>query len=362
VKQVYTTILLFFGLVPCVTSQTQQQTESYKKSWFAVPTLGSAPETGFYFGAVGYRLWKPNWDSLARTSFLKAEVMYTLKQQFITSFEINQTDRSQQWIWVGRNSWLRFPEYFWGIGRSEKSNQVQYDGYRLEIDNQLLHRHGAYVFSGLYQSFQSVYGVRPVGTLLPEKQAIYHQIISGISSGIGPTFLFDSRTNLLRPKSKEAYLRLEWLHFHPILGSHFTFQQMLVEGRYFFPLRKRDILAFQTICQARIGDAPFRMLSLMGGPMIQRGYYFGRFRDQNAWAAQTEWRKSFSRIFGMTAFLSTGAVFRTEGGVSGSGLRTAGGLGFRWSLIPGEETALRMDFAYTQDRDFGFYIGFGEAF
>jgi hypothetical protein len=328
-----------------------------KKSYFGVPTLGNAPETGPYFGLVGYRLWQPSSDSGARAAYLKTEGTLTLKRQFMAGFEVNLTDSAGRWLWMGRNAWMRFPEYYWGTGLQPDENKVLYDGFRLEFENMLLRRHKKFCYAGLVQQFQSVYGIR-----FPDGPARFPEIGRGISSGLGLALLCDSRRNPLHPEAGEYFLRLDWVEFHRVLGSGSRFAAIGADARAYRKWGSHGLLALHTMASFRPGLLPFRMYSLMGGPVIQRGYYQGRFRDPNIWAIQAEWRQKIKGIFGWTAFVSTGTVFRKGENWQGTGLKTTGGAGLRIAVIPGEKTNMRFDFAFTQDGDFGFYVGFGEAF
>lgn len=356
-------IFLVFILLPALTAARLRAGENPpgkrpRKAYFGVPTLGNAPETGPYFGLVGYRLWQTSPDSAARSSFLKTEATLTLKRQFVAAFEVNLTDSSGRWLWMGRNTWMRFPENYWGTGLQPDENKVLYDAFRLEFENLLLRRHRKFCYAGMVQQFQSVYGIR-----FPDGSAgSFSEIRKGISSGLGLALLCDSRRNPLHPEEGEYYLRLDWIEFHRALGSGSRFAAIGADARAYRKAGSHGLLALQTVAGFRPGQMPFRMYSLMGGPVIQRGYYQGRFRDRNIWALQAEWRQKIKGIFGWTAFLSTGTVFRTGKTWQGTGLKTTGGAGLRIAVLPGEKTNMRFDFAFTQDGDFGFYVGFGEAF
>ncbi len=68
----------------------------------------------------------------------------------------------------------------------------------------------------------------------------------------------------------------------------------------------------QVLGQFSAGEQlPFNQLSMMGGEMMMRGYYFGRYRDKNYLAAQAEYRFlpfDFSRRLGGAVFGAVGAV------------------------------------------------------
>ncbi len=274
---------------------------------FAVPTLGTAPETGFYGGAVALSDFVPGDDSLARHSVLKTEVTYT------------------------------------------------------ELNNTYLRRIQPHFYLGMSQQFQSVYKMRFPFYESPNSE-VYRKIETGKSSGLGLAILYDSRTNLLNPRPGEAVISVQSLGFGSVLGSDFSFASLDADFRYYHKTGRKQLIAFQGFTQLRSEGAPYRMLSLLGGPMILRGYYQGRFRDNNLFAAQTEWRWDFSKWFGMTAFGAFGDVVSFKNPERNGSLKSAAGLGFRIKVDQKENTNMRFDFALSNEQDFGFYVSFGEAF
>ena len=344
-------------------SDTSQKTKSaFKTKIFPVPTLGSAPETGFYFGAVALFDFVPRNDTLPRHSVAKTELSYTLKKQFIVALDWTLTNRKRNWILQGDNSWLRFPELFWGIGGNTPSgNGVLYDAYRLELANGLYRKIGNSWYLGVCQQFQQI-KLRSFNEFSEKTAPIYSQLDEGYSSGLGLGLLFDSRTNLLNPKPKEGYILLQTMGFGKVLGSDYAFALVDLDMRYYQKMSSKSLMAYQIFGQMRTPDAPYRMLGLLGGPMILRGYYQGRFRDNQLIATQFEYRWRFHKWFGLTAFGAAGNVFNFDFPEKSGGLKSAAGLGFRILVDPQENSFMRFDFALTRQQDFGFYVSFGEAF
>lgn len=331
----------------------------YRRSYFAVPTLGSSPETNFYFGAVGLLDKTPVWDSTARHSVFKTELTYTLNRQFLIQTEINLTDSAQNWIWIGQNAWMRFPENYWGIGfRTPSQNELQYDAHRLDLKNALYRKLLKNWHLGLIQQFQDL---RFRGILKNEVSPAAGDLKPNRSSGIGLGLLFDTRSNLLNPRHGEKFLSVNLITNTRFLGGTSNWQSLEADCRLYQKLGKKSLLAFQILTQNRWGEVPFRMTSALGGPMIMRGYYFGRYRDHHLWAGQTEFRQNFGKWIGMTLFGSIGQVYRNGKDLS-SGPASALGLGFRIKVAPKDNTNMRFDFALTDLGTTGFYVSFGEAF
>lgn len=359
--------ILVSGFILAVSLKTEAESQKdtvrrYRKRIFAVPTLGTGPETGFYGGAVALLDFVPVRDSNARHSVVKTELAYTAKKQFIVNLDWVLTDTARKQILIGDNAWMRFPELFWGVGgKTPKSNEVLYDAFRLEINNVYFRRVRTNMYFGVSQQFQSVYRTR-FPDFKETNAAVYNQIQTGISSGLGASFLYDTRSNLLNPRAGEVMIFLQSVGFGPVLGSDFTFANLDADARYYQKTGKKSILAFQAVAQLRSKEAPYRMMSLLGGPMMLRGFYQGRLRDNNLFAAQTEWRLDFSKWFGLTVFGAVGDVVSFQNPERNGSLKTAGGAGLRIKVDQTENTNMRFDFAFTNQRDFGFYVSFGEAF
>ena len=337
-------------------------------TWLAVPTLGSAPETGFYFGSVALADFKFAKDSLARHSVVKTELTYSLKNQFIAAADWTLSQKEGRWIFFGKNAWLRFPELFWGFGgKAKRGDDFLYDARRIELSNSFYKRistRSAW-YLGLCQQYQHIYQTAYLGDMPIEKQALvnpFSSIRTGISSGLGLGILKDNRSNLLNPKAGEMYLSLQGMGFGKALGSDFGFAAADADLRYFRKAPWGGVTAFQLISRHRTGGSPFRMQGILGGNMMLRGYYFGRYRDLNFSAAQAEYRYLPGRLLGFTAFAAAGQVYRFDQLQEAGKIKWSGGLGIRIRVDKKENTYLRSDFAMTGEGDFGFYFAFGEAF
>jgi outer membrane translocation and assembly module TamA len=114
------------------------------------------------------------------------------------------------------------------------------------------------------------------------------------------------------------------------------------------------------------GEVPFNQLSQMGGENMMRGYFRGRFRDENQIAAQMEYRLlplklGFSDRIGATVFAGAGDVFSSWDELQIEDIKWSAGVGARFLLFQQKDVYLRFDYAFTPDGT-GFYIGVGEAF
>jgi hemolysin activation/secretion protein len=161
-----------------------------------------------------------------------------------------------------------------------------------------------------------------------------------------------------------VYSELAFLNYAEAFGSDFSFTSYITDNRLYRPLGKNRVLAAQVYGQFTAGEAPFNMLALMGGESLMRGYYLGRYRDQNLVAAQLEYRIlpfSFSKKWGASVFLATGQVYGTQTVFEWNAMRPTAGAGIRYLIFPEKDIYTRIDLAFTREGS-GIYFFIGEAF
>jgi len=130
------------------------------------------------------------------------------------------------------------------------------------------------------------YEVPPGGTLdggdVPGSQG-------GISSGLGVMVTYDTRHPRFSAH-RGNYLQVKTLMFRKALGSEYHFNRTTVDLRHYKPLGKTMVLAMQGYAQFTRGIVPFYMMPLLGGKYAMRGYFYGRFRDNEMITGQAELR------------------------------------------------------------------------
>jgi len=182
----------------------------------------------------------------------------------------------------------------------------------------------------------------------------------GVSSGAGLVLFMDTRNNAFSP-SAGGFYKLSFLNAAPWLGSKFTFTRWILDARQYLRLTGAIVLALQAYGSAVAGTPPFYMLPALGGDNIMRGYYEGRYRDKNYWAAQGEFRVRLTRRWGFVAFAGAGDVSGDFSGFRLKNVKPSYGLGIRFMLDTDELLNVRADFARGRDTK-GLYFNAKEAF
>jgi outer membrane protein assembly factor BamA len=183
---------------------------------------------------------------------------------------------------------------------------------------------------------------------------------------VGMSVVYDSR-DIYTSATTGAFYKLIYSKLLHILGSLANFDQIKFESRNFFTLRPKHILGFNTNYESLQGDnRPFYLLPQMGSSFIQRGYYQGRYREQNYAAIQAEYRWNFFRKFGLAAFIGAGEVFKNKE-FNFPAVKPNWGIGLRYLYDEVSRINFRVDYGWGtkaagEDRIEGVYFSIGEAF
>lgn len=147
------------------------------------------------------------------------------------------------------------------------------------------------------------------------------------------------------------------------LQSEYGFQSYQIDARKYFSLNQagKGVLALQSKMVFTAGDVPFEELGWIGGEVIMRGYFEGRYRDKNSIQTQVEYRKIIGGRFGVVAFGGLSNVMPTLSDLKIDNTKWTLGSGLRYNINKSDPTYIRVDYGFGKNTS-GFYITFGEAF
>lgn len=334
-----------------------------KPSYRFYPTLAYAPETGVEFGVSSLVLFQAKNDTLNRLSEVQAFGFITLKGQYGLWIDNAIYGDQDNWFLLGRMRFQKFPLLYHGIGPKPQGKEpALIDANYLLFRQRVLRKIIPNLFIGPELDYQQLYNTSFEN---PESH-LYEKPLGTdgtINVGLGAALVFDNRHNVLNVR-KGLFGELSFLNYHPKLGSEYAFHGINLDVRSYRPTSGRNVLAWQLYGNFSRGDIPFNQLALMGGEMIMRGYYSGRYRDKNMMAAQVEHRWlpfGFSKRFGAAAFVGAAVVAPSISTFAAKHIRTSGGVGLRYLLFPKKDIYLRFDVGLSED-GFNFYLFTGEAF
>ena len=326
------------------------------------PTLAFSPETNWEIGLSSLFIYSAKKNLKNRLSEIKAFTFYTLEKQYgIWLDHALYTDKNK-WFLLGRARYQSFPLLFYGIGSETSSDYlaVIYGKFSY-FKERVLREVVPNLYTGLELDIQILNKVS-----YKNIKNSFNKPIGGNGSanvGLGWGVVFNNIHNILNPR-KGIFSEWAFLNYSNNIGSDYQLTTLLSDNRFYIPVKRNNVLAFQILGQFTKGNPPFNLLSLMGGESLMRGYYLGRFRDRHLLASQIEYRLlpfSFSKRWGASIFFAAGEVFNSDQKFKFNNLLPTAGAGLRFLLFPEKDIYSRIDYAITGEGS-GIYFFIGEAF
>jgi outer membrane protein assembly factor BamA len=350
--------------------------DNYVRKFYVLPIISAAPETSLRLGAVGVLLYRiRGMTPETQLSSIRLPISYTLKNQFRAQLNSTYYSNSNKVIIDATILWINFPLLFYGVGNdTQDADEEIYTTQTLKIDFSILKSLMPKFYIGLgYNYFDSKIVKYQEGGYLEQPDLIPGNTGS-IVSGFNLNIRYDNRDNNLCASSG-FYADLKIASNEPWMGSDYDFTRLDLDLRKYFQPFSKHVLAVQLVMANIWGDPSFETMALLGGKMIMRGHYEGRFRDNSLYAAQVEYRLPlrrsnwiderkkvpFKERFGLVGFFGVGDVGSSFGNIDLSKIKTSMGIGIRYLVLPKERINVRLDFGFGTQLP-GVYINVREAF
>jgi hypothetical protein len=352
-------------IVRYINKFTKDSTEKSKPQFLIYPTVAYAPETKWEFGLSSVFVGYAKGDTNNRLSEINAFAFVTTESQYGAYIEHALHSDKNTWFFLGKLKTQSFPLSYYGIGHNtSKDKLATVEAFSFNWKERVLRKVWKDFFVGIELDFQSLSRVnfKPYTTDVSLLQPTGYTGSNNLGVGFG--LLYDNRHNVLNVRHG-LFAETALLNYRKGLGSINNFSTVFTDFRYFHPIRKRNVLALQSVGQFTLGDAPFNQYALLGGEMMMRGYYLGRFRDRNYISFQTEYRMlplSFAKKFGCAVFASTGIIYDEISTITSKHIKYAGGAGIHYLLFPRKDVWTRIDFAVNNEGGNGIYFFMGCAF
>ncbi len=332
--------------------------ESHRTQFIPLPVIYYTPETHLGYGVLGVCLFRT--DSTARTSNVDFAVIHTVNQQTVIEPTYTIFTRHEHYLVRGMLLFTQFPEFYYGIGNATVDAQKELIAYKsLRAYNRFLRQVRPGLFVGLQQQYFRTFDIKRSSTTdFPANTLIGG--LGSIVNGVGVAAVLDTRNNIYSP-NRGWYADVSAMVYRGFLGSEYNFTNYTVDVRRYKALTPNTIFAFQAFANFNVGVVPFKQAATLGGSNLLRGYYNGRYRDNNAMALQAELRQHLFGRIGGVVFASAGDVAPTVHEFSPADWKVAGGAGARYLLSRKEHLNLRLDLAFGQHTH-GFYLNISEAF
>ena len=324
--------------------------------WLLLPFASYSPDTKLAGGVVGG--YYQSAQGGRPGSSVQSTITVTQRRQVIVQATPELYLNGGQWRVQGDLQAAHFPNSFYGIGGdTPASAEEAYTARYVLIDAAAQRRLRPHLRVGprLYVRTGTVMDPDSGGLIAQERVP---GADGGLTAGLGGTVFWDARNSLYYPTAG-TYADLGATLYSAAWGSEYTFAHLKADARGYQGVGW-GLLAGQVYAEGVLGDAPFELLPLLGGPDRMRGYREGRFRDNAYWTAQVEYRAPLFWRFKATAFASVGAVGPRVGAALVDDVEAAVGFGGRLRFTD-DGVHGRVDLAYSRTGP-ELYLSLGEAF
>ncbi len=403
-KRILTPLVILL-LSFCMAS-AQEATEKKEKnlSIIPLPAIAYNPTNGWLLGvAPGASWYMGNPENTSISSGL-GTLIYTTNKQWIITAKTNIFLENDSWNLLGDMRFFITSQPTFGLGTGPNTNKVVSSGYEydddlfsskintsqqmefdfLRIYETVLKRHqDSRLFYGVGYHLDYHYNINDNLLDLEAETPVYtshylYQKAKGMSadsyttSGISLNVLYDSRDNAINPYSgRYAYANIK---INPeFLGSTASSSILWLEYRdyiHFDLERPRHLLGFWTYGWfVTSGDVPYLDLPSVGWDQFGRSgraYTQGRFRGEDLWYGETEYRFPLQRnketLGGVVFVNATSCSNRLNDIGLFKYLDLAYGAGLRVMINKKSRANLTLDYAIGEYGSSGFYFGINEVF
>ena len=252
-----------------------------------------------------------------------------------------------------------FTTSFWGIGYAMADNDENQTDYRRNRMNALVRfmanvAPNTYVGPVLNYRFFQARGVKEADKHLWMGQDL---TLSAYTAGL--SFTYDSRDFMLNA-SKGMFLQVDQTFTPRFLGNgSYAFSTTEVTLSGYQRVWKGGILAGELHGLFNYGNTPWPLLSEVGSNERMRGYYEGRYRDQDLIEGQVELRQHIKGRSGVVVWAALANCFSGFEHIAMRHTLPNVGFGYRWEFKKGIN--VRVDYGFTR-KGGGFIFSINEAF
>jgi outer membrane protein assembly factor BamA len=181
-------------------------------------------------------------------------------------------------------------------------------------------------------------------------------------NNIGYVVSNDTRDHVQYP-TRGMFANFKNQFYRDWIGSDYEFERYIVTYNQFFKLNKKSekqILAVRATFNVAAGDVPFEGQTVVGGDDI-RGYSQGRYRADQVYTLQAEYRWNFYKRWGMVAFAGLASAVENLADIPDNELLPGVGAGLRFKMLPSEKINIGIDGGLGKD-DYSITFRIGESF
>ncbi len=332
----------------------------------ALPFYGPETSGGIGWSILYYHNDDPK-DEKRRPDELALYGAATLNKQFSVGISSDVYFQKELLRLTGRVDGSRFPDMFWGIGpKTKKYMKEPFTSTTINVQPAFMVR----IFKNFYAgpAYQYIFDHM---NKRKRNKALILDFIAGSDgteiSGPGLKILWDTRDNVFFP-AKGFYAEIRLMAYRKEFKSEYNFSRMEIDLRWYQRIYGDHVFGLQGIMRLHKGKVPFQAMPKLGGDMMLRGFYEGRFRDSQYVALQGEYRFPIAWRFAGTVFGAVGQMGPTlkEMKINHKDIKASWGLGLRFIADKTEHVTVRLDMGFNNETNFkafdNVYLQIKEAF
>jgi len=359
---------------------TRRDTDVKKYHLSFVPAVGYTLQTGFA-GIVSENLaYRVDRNPATKLSSITTSFTYSQYHQSIVPLQADIWTKGNKYNIVSDNRFIQYPSDIYGLGgKTDPSVDITVDFSGLKLHETILKTIAKdfYLGAGIYfDKFWNIKGEavdslsnRRVNRILGKTE---------VASGLAFKALYDNRLNQLNP-TIGTYANIVFRPSFTFMGSQTNWQSLLLDLReYFtFPKSSHNVIAIWNIEWLTTGGKPPYLILPSTGWDDQyntgRGYIQGRFRGNNMYYVESEYRFRISRngLIGGVVFANaekfTGNFSSPFNSIRHSvpietSIAPGAGVGLRLKLNKFSGANLCVDYGFGENGSRGFFVNLGEVF
>ncbi len=334
--------------------------DSLKFKIGVLPSAFYSPETRLGMGGVIYSHFrlKKN-DSVTKRTSTQSYLSYTQNKQFSIENDYQIWAQKNALYFSGSFDYKIFPELFYGIGNDTKEQEnIMMSYHAIRIQSKNFYRLMPFTYAGLVFNYRHIYNQDIALKSTPSMEL--YGTMGFEAKGVGAALMIDDRDNQLNP-GKGMFAEVVYMDYKNMIDNKNMFTSLTIDVRKYFTLWDKLIWNGNIYFASNRGEVPYLMLAELGGARFLRGYYRGRFRDNNMIVIQQEFRMPVYKIIGVAVFGGFGNVSKSLPELRTNQMHYSYGLGLRIKVNKKENTNVRIDYGITKDSQ-GIYVVFAEAF
>lgn len=352
-KLLHALFIFLFGIL----AHGQEQDSTQKVNLAAIPFVNYNKTLGTTFGAMTQGFYKVNKnDTISPSSSSGLLGLYTTNNSYFFAAFQRLYLKEDRWRILAAAGFGNFNYQYWQdlplIGGTfiDFGTGAKFAFTRVERK----------IYKELYGGISGVLSKTATDFDLPDFVPDSIKADKRSMNNLGLILNYDKREHQMNPyggyniEIKDEFYR-EWLNS----GNNFE-KLELTYNHYYMLKNERNILATRMKAIIATGDVPFQGQSVVGHDDI-RGYSSGKYRDNQVYAVQAEYRWRFYKKFGMVGFAGVASAVKNFGDIFSSEILPGAGFGLRYMMIEKERINVGIDLAKGKD-DWGLYFRIGESF